>query len=234
MLEHFTPVRQWPADGFVHGQERQVAVDLVPGDRIEILKHVARCKVMPRDVHRDRHAGGPLDERVGWGNHGHHRGQVRRLFDRGQPLVLGGIRPALGGDLAGRPILRAAPFDRIEAVTALVNVGHEGAAGITPATHVGDDENISPRGEIPTALQALLVARRFQIRCARMTGNRPRRRGDKRRLRASRRRASEFDGRTRPSLGGSVSKPWMMARLPGRLASTPPPAADTARIARNG
>ena len=58
---------------------------------------------------------------------------------RGEPLVLAGVRAAHGGDLAGRPGLGAAPFDRVEAVAALVDVGHEGAAGITTAADVGDD-----------------------------------------------------------------------------------------------
>ena len=81
VLEHLAPVGERPADGLIHRQEGQVAVDLVPGDGVQVLEHVARREVMPGDIHGNRHAGGPLDERVGRSDHGDHRGQMRGLLD---------------------------------------------------------------------------------------------------------------------------------------------------------
>ena len=211
VLEHLAPVGERPADRFIHGQERQVAMDLVPGDGIEVLEHVAGCEVVPGDVHRNRHAGGPLDEGVGGSDHGDHRGQVRRLLDGGQPLVLAGIRPAHRGDLAGRPGLGAAPFDGVVAVAALVAVGHEGAARIAPAAHVGDDEDIAPGGEVAAAFQAFLVARRFQVGCAREDDGEPAVGvgavdvGRERDAVAHR----ECGGRIRSLPGGSASRLWI-------------------------
>ena len=55
VLEHLAPVGELAADGLVHGQEGQVAVDLIPGDSVQVLKDMTRGEMMPGDVHRNRH-----------------------------------------------------------------------------------------------------------------------------------------------------------------------------------
>ena len=52
-------------------------------------------------------------------------------------------------------------------------VGHERAARVAPAAHVGDDEDVAPGGEIAAAFQALLVAGRFQVGRAREDDGEP-------------------------------------------------------------
>ena len=49
----------------------------------------------------------------------------------------------------------AAPFDRVEAVAAVVAVGHEVAAGIAAAADVGDHHSVAPGSEVAAVAPGL-------------------------------------------------------------------------------
>ncbi len=131
-------LRRHPGRGPARRGRPRRRVTRQAGAAPQVRRDVAPGPVEPRAV---PHAARVPEVRGrGEGHRRHHRHEVRRRLDRGEPLDGAGIRQAEGADLAVRPRLRRRPLDRVEAVGAFLLIGDEGPVrGVAPADVLHDD-----------------------------------------------------------------------------------------------